>query len=89
MMLDKLEDSALVMLRRHGISEEEVQVEREEPGHAPYALIRGHRVRIDIYPLSVSFSVRSGRWAGAREEFVSAGAFLAAFEEALDAALAS
>ncbi len=83
----KLRDSALMVLRRHGIAEDEVQLEANEPGKPPSCLIRGHRVRIHVDDISAAFHVRAGRWSGANADFPTTGSFLAAFEEALNDAL--
>lgn len=83
----KLRDAALMVLRSHGVAEDELQVEGNEPGKPASCLIRGHRVRIHVDDRSATFHVRSGRWSGARPDFVSTGAFIAAFEEALGDAL--
>ncbi len=83
----KLKDSALMVLRRHGIGEDELQVEDNEPGKPPSCLIKGHRVRVHVDERSAAFKARSGRWSGACADFPTAGAFIAAFEEALQGAL--
>jgi hypothetical protein len=83
----KLKDSALMVLRRHGIGEDELQLEESEPGKPPSCLIRGHRVRVQIDDRSAAFRVHAGRWSGARVDFPTVGAFIAAFEEALQGAL--
>ena len=83
----KLRDRALMVLRRHNIFEGDLQLEESEPGHPPSCLIRGHRVRIQTDDHSAAFKVRAGRWSGARADFPTTGAFLAAFEEALNEAL--
>jgi len=44
-------------------------------------------VRIYVDDGSAEFNVRAGRWRGARGDYPTAGAFLAAFEEALHSAL--
>lgn len=79
----RLRDSALILLRRHGIAEDELRLESSEPGQPPSCAIRGHRVRIQVDDRSAAFKVRAGHWSGARVDFPSAGAFIAAFEEAL------
>lgn len=84
----KLRDSAYMVLRRHGIAEDELQLEQNEPGKPVYSLIRGHRVRVHLDDRSATFSVRTGRWSGARADFPTTGAFIAAFETALHEALA-
>ena len=84
----RLRDSALIMLRRHGITESELLVEGNEPGQPTSCSIRGHRVRIELNDGSAAFKVRAGRWSGASADFPSAGAFIAAFEEALHDAFA-
>ena len=84
----RLRESALIMLRRHGFSEGDLQLEANEPGQPSSCLIRGHRVRIQLDDLSAAFKVRAGRWSGARVDFPTAGAYIAAFEEALSGACA-
>ena len=83
----RLKDSALVVLRRYHIGEDELQIEANEPGKPAFFLIRGHRVRVHVDERSAAFSVRTGRWSGARVDYPTAGAFIAAFEEALQEAL--
>lgn len=83
----KLKDSALMVLRRHGIGEDELQLEDNEPGKPPSCLIRGHRVRVQVDERSAALKVHSGRWSGACADFPTVGAFVAAFEEALHGAL--
>jgi hypothetical protein len=85
----KLRDSALIVLRQHGIAEDDLQLEMNEPGDPPSCLIRGHRVRIEVNDGSAAFKVHAGRWSGARVDFPSTGAFIAAFEEALNDAFAA
>jgi hypothetical protein len=83
----KLRESALMVLRRHGIGEDDVRLEENEPGNPASCLIRGHRVRVHLDDRSAAFQVRAGRWSGARVDFPTAGSFIAAFEEALQDAL--
>lgn len=83
----KLKDSALILLRRFSIGEDELQIEHNEPGKPVYCLIKGHRVRVHVDDRSAQFHVRAGRWSGARVDFPTAGSFIAAFEEALRGAL--
>ena len=83
----RLRETALVILRRHHIGEDDLQLEANEPHQPPSCLIRGHRVRVEIDDGSVSFRVMSGRWSGRRADYPTAGAFLAAFEDALNGAL--
>lgn len=83
----RLRETALIVLRRHGIGEGDLQLEANEPHEAPSCLIRGHRVRVEITEDSVAFRVLSGRWSGRRADHPTAGAFLAAFEEELQGAL--
>lgn len=83
----KLKDSALVVLRRHGVAEDELQIEGSEPGHPASCLIKGHRVRIHVDDGSAAFSVRAGRWSAARKDYPTVGAFVADFEQALNDAL--
>lgn len=83
----RLRETALIVLRRHDIGEDDLQLEANEPHEAPSCLIRGHRVRVQVDDGSVAFRVRSGRWSGRRADFPTAGAFVAAFEEALHGAL--
>jgi hypothetical protein len=84
----RLRETALIVLRRHGVGEDDLQLEPNEPHQPPSCLIRGHRVRVEVDDGSVAFRVLSGRWSGRRADFPTAGAFVAAFEEALHAALA-
>ncbi|MEQ1917722.1 MAG: hypothetical protein ABL955_00870 [Elusimicrobiota bacterium] len=84
----RLRESALIMLRRHGFSEGDFQLEPNEAGQPPSCLIRAHRVRIQVDELSAAFKVRAGRWSGARVDFPTAGAYIASFEEALHDAFA-
>ncbi|MDX6770342.1 MAG: hypothetical protein SF051_12480 [Elusimicrobiota bacterium] len=83
----RLRETALVILRRHHFGEGDLQLEANEPRQPPSCLIRGHRVRVELDDGSVSFRVMAGRWSGRRADYPTAGAFVAAFEEALDAAL--
>ncbi len=83
----QLRETALIILRRHHIGEDDLQLEKNEPHEPPSCLIRGHRVRVELDDGSVAFRVMSGRWSGRRVDYPTAGAFVAAFEEALDGAL--
>ncbi len=83
----RLRETALIVLRRHSIGEDDVQLEANEPHEPPSCLILGHRVRVQVDDGSVAFRVRAGRWSGRRADYPTAGAFVAAFEEALDGAL--
>jgi hypothetical protein len=83
----RLRETALIILRRHHIGEDDLQLEPNEPHQPPYCLIRGHRVRVEVDDGSVAFRVHSGRWSGRRVDYPTAGAFVAAFEEALNGAL--
>ena len=83
----RLRETALIILRRHDIGEDDLQLEMNEPHEPPACLIRGHRVRVDVDGGSVAFRVLSGRWSGRRADYPTAGAFVAAFEEALHGAL--
>ncbi|MFI5361105.1 MAG: hypothetical protein ACHQ49_03965 [Elusimicrobiota bacterium] len=83
----RLRETALIILRRHDIGEGDVQLEMNEPHEPPSCLIRGHRVRVHVDDGSAAFRVRSGRWSGRRGDYPTAGAFVAAFEEALHGAL--
>jgi hypothetical protein len=83
----RLRETALIILRRHHIGEDDLQLETNEPHEPPSCLIRGHRVYVHVDEGSVSFRVRSGRWSGRRADYPTAGAFVAAFEEALNGAL--
>ncbi len=84
----RLRETALIMLRRHGIGEDDLQFEANEPHQPPSCLIKGHRVRVEVDDSSVAFRVKAGRWTGRRADFPTTGAFVAAFEEALHGALA-
>ena len=83
----RLRETALIMLRRHGIGEDDLQLEANEPHEPPSCLIRGHRVRVEVDAGSATFRVMAGRWSGRRTDYPTAGAFVAAFEEALNGAL--
>lgn len=83
----RLREAALVVLRRHGIDEADLQLESNEPHQPPSCLIRGHRVRVEVDDGSVTFRVMAGRWSGRRADYPTAGAFVAAFEEAMNGAL--
>lgn len=83
----RLRETALIVLRRHHIGQDDLQLEENEPHEPPSCLIRGHRVNVHVDDGSAAFRVRSGRWSGRRADFPTAGAFLAAFEEALHRAL--
>lgn len=83
----RLRETALIVLRRHGVGEADLQLEASEPHQPPSCLIRGHRVRVEVDDGSVAFRVLSGRWSGRRADFPTAGAFVAAFEQALHDAL--
>lgn len=83
----RLRETALIVLRRHHIGDDDVRLEPNEPHEAPFCLISGHRVRVEVNDDSAAFRVMSGRWSGRRADYPTAGAFLAAFEEALDGAL--
>ena len=83
----RLRETALIILRRHHIGEDDLQLEPNEPHEPPFCLIRGHRVRVEVNDDSAAFRVLSGRWSGRRKDFPTAGAFVAAFEEALNGAL--
>ena len=83
----RLRETALIILRRYNIGEDDLQFETNEPHEASFCLIRGHRVRVEVNDDSVAFRVLSGRWSGRRGDFPTVGAFIAAFEEALNGAL--
>lgn len=83
----RLRETALIILRRHAIGEDDLRLEKNEPHEATSCLIRGHRVRVEVDDGSVAFRVMSGRWSGRRTDYPTAGAFVAAFEEALQGAL--
>ena len=83
----RLRETALIILRRHNIGEDDLQLEKNEPHEPPSCLIRGHRVRVHVDEESAAFRVLSGRWSGRRADYPTAGAFVAAFEEALHGAL--
>ncbi len=84
----RLRDTALIILRRHHIGEDDLRFEENEPHEPPSCLIRGHRVHVHVDGGSAAFRVRSGRWSGRRADYPTAGAFVAEFEEALNGALA-
>lgn len=84
----RLRASALTVLRRHGIAEDELELVKNEPGEPASCLIKGYRVRIEVDDGSAVFAVRAGRWRGARGDYPTTGAFVDAFENALHAALA-
>lgn len=86
-LASRLRETALIVLRRHGIGEADLQLEGNEPHEPPSCLIRGHRVRVFVDDGSAALRARSGRWSGRRSDHPTAGAFVAAFEEALDRAL--
>jgi len=83
----RLRESALIVLRRHQIGEDDLQCEANEPHEPPSCLIRGHRVRVHVDDGSAEFRVRAGQWSGRRADYPTAGAFIAAFEDALNGAL--
>lgn len=83
----KLRESALFVLRRHHVSQDDLQLEENEPGKPASCLIKGHRVRIHLDDRSAAFQVKAGRWSGARPDYPTAGAFIADFERELDEAL--
>jgi hypothetical protein len=83
----RLRETALIILRRHHIGEDDLKLEKNEPHAPPSCLISGHRVRVEVDDGSVAFRVMSGRWSGRRADYPTAGAFLAAFEDALHGAL--
>jgi hypothetical protein len=83
----RLRETALIVLRRHHIGEDDLKFEANEPHEPPSCLIAGHRVRVQLDDGSVAFRVRAGRWSGRRIDYPTAGAFVAAFEEALNGAL--
>jgi len=83
----RLCETALIVLRRHHIGEDDLRLSKNEPHEPPSCLISGHRVRVEIDDGSVAFRVMSGRWSGRRADYPTAGAFVAAFEEELNGAL--
>ena len=83
----RLRETALIILRRHHIAEDDLQFEVNEPHQPPFCLIRGHRVRVEVNDDSVAFRAHSGKWSGRRKDYPTAGAFVAAFEEELNNAL--
>lgn len=86
-LLPRLRESALIALRRHHIGDGDLRCEDNEPRDPPSCLIRGHRVHIHVDAGSASFRVRAGRWSGRAADHPTAGAFVAAFEDALERAL--
>lgn len=83
----RLRETALIVLRRHHVGEDDLKLEENEPHEATSCLIIGHRVRVHVDDGSAALRVRSGRWSGRRIDFPTAGAFVAAFEDALNDAL--
>lgn len=83
----RLRETALIILRRHHIGEDDVRIAANEPHEPPSCLISGHRVRVEVNDESVAFRVHAGRWSGRRADYPTAGAFVAAFEEELHGAL--
>jgi hypothetical protein len=83
----RLRETALIILRRHHIGEDDLVLEENEPHQPPSCLVRGHRVRVEVDDGSATLRVLSGRWSGRRADYPTVGAFLAAFEEALHGAL--
>jgi hypothetical protein len=83
----RLRETALIVLRRHSIGEDDVSLQENERHEPTSCLILGHRVRVQLDDDSATFRVRSGRWSGRRVDYPTAGAFVAAFEEALHGAL--
>ena len=83
----RLRETALIILRRHHIGEDDLRFEENEPHEPPSCLIRGHRVHVHVDDGSAAFRVLSGRWSGRRADYPTAGAFIADFEEALNVAL--
>ena len=83
----RLRETALIVLRRYHIGDDDVQFEENEPHQPTLTLIKGHRVRVEVNDDSVSFRVMAGRWSGRRSDYPTPGAFVAAFEEALNGAL--
>ena len=83
----KLRESALTVLRRYGVSEEELQADASKPGAPPYYEWRGHRIKVHVDASSATFLVKGGRWTARREDFPSAGSFLAEFETQLARAI--
>ena len=83
----RLRETALIILRRHHIGEDDLQLETNEPHESPSCLIKGHRVRVEVDDSSAAFRVHTGRWSGRRIDYPTSGAFVAAFEEALNGAL--
>jgi hypothetical protein len=83
-----LRETALIVLRRHHMGDDDVRLEENEPQEPPSCVIRGHRVSITVDAGSAAFKARAGRWSGRRADYPTDGAFVAAFEDALHAALA-
>jgi hypothetical protein len=44
----RLRETALIVLRRHNIGEDDLQLEVNEPHEPSSCLIRGHRVRVQV-----------------------------------------
>ena len=82
----RLRSSALTVLRRHQVSDENLVIEVPKE-NSQACEIRGHRIRIHLDDQRADFSVRSGRWGAASSDYPSVGAFLSEFEAALDRAI--
>lgn len=83
----RLREAALIVLRRYDIGGDDLQLEVNEPHQPPSCVIRGHRVRVEVDDGSATMRVRAGKWSGRRADYPTTGAFIAAFEDALNAAL--
>ncbi len=84
----KLLDAALAVLRRHGVAEDELAVETPDKPNVPhFTQMRAHRIRVHVDAHTATFEVRGSRWSGARPDYPSAGAFVAALESELHRAL--
>lgn len=83
----KLREAALVVLRRYGCSEEELELEVNKPGFPAYCEMRAYRIKIHVDDGSANFLVRGGRWSGQRSAYPSTGSFIADFEAQLGRAM--
>lgn len=83
----RLRASALTVLLRHGVQEDELRVDESAPEAPAHCELSAHRIRIHLTDRSASFQARGGRWSGERKDYPSDGALVATFEEELHRAL--